>query len=342
MTRIPLSFIHEYRDRHGKLRRYVRRPGQKRVPLPGVPGSAQFNEAYQAALAGLPHKPKQMSQGSLAALAAQFFLSVEFSNLKPASQTAYRTALAPILHRHGHRLVCDMPREAAHKIIQEIGAKRPGMANLTRAVLRRMFAFSVKLGHRETNPFQAVARYKLGSHHTWTDDQLAAFEARWPLGTRERLAYALLLYTGQRAGDVAAMKRADIRNDTIHVIQEKTNQELYLALHPALIRAIKAGPANGLSILGDRHGRPLKATARLSNLIQRAAKEAGLPPICRAHGLRKAALRRLAEHGSTSKQIQAVSGHRTLTEVERYTRQADQRRLARAAIETLPDEGSGG
>jgi hypothetical protein len=37
--------------------------------------------------------------------------------------------------------------------------------------------------------------------HTWTDAEIAQFERRWPLGTRE-LAFALLLYTGQRGGDV--------------------------------------------------------------------------------------------------------------------------------------------
>ena len=73
-------------------------------------------------------------------------------------------------------------------------------------------------------------------------------------------------------------------------------------------------------------------------LISVAAKAAGLPPECVAHGLRKAALRRLAEHGATSKEMQAVSGHKTLTEIERYTRQADQQRLARAAIGILPDK----
>jgi integrase len=76
----------------------------------------------------------------------------------------------------------------------------------------------------------------------------------------------------------------------------------------------------------------------LSTLIRKAAKKAGLPAECVAHGLRKAALRRLAEHGSTTKQIQAVSGHRTLTEIERYTRQAEQQRLAKAAIALLPDK----
>jgi hypothetical protein len=35
--------------------------------------------------------------------------------------------------------------------------------------------------------------------------------------------------------------------------------------------------------------------------------------------------------------MQAVSGHKTLAEIERYTHAADQQRLAKAAIGVLPD-----
>jgi integrase len=62
------------------------------------------------------------------------------------------------------------------------------------------------------------------------------------------------------------------------------------------------------------------------------ADEAGLPERCVFHGLRKAALTRLAEAGCTVHQIAAVSGHKTLKEIERYTKAADQRRLAREAL----------
>jgi integrase len=133
------------------------------------------------------------------------------------------------------------------------------------------------------------------------------------------------------------MRRSDIRSGTIHVMQGKTKTELYVALHPALERALKAGPSKGIYLIGDRAGRPI-TRAWLSILVQKAAGKAGLPRECVAHGLRKAALRRLAEYGSTTKQIQAVSGHRSLSEVERYTRQAEQQRLAKAAIALLPDK----
>jgi integrase len=64
-----------------------------------------------------------------------------------------------------------------------------------------------------------------------------------------------------------------------------------------------------------------------------ACKAAGLPRECTFHGLRKAACRRLAEAGCTVHEIAAISGHASLREVERYTKAADQAKLARAAME---------
>jgi integrase len=116
-----------------------------------------------------------------------------------------------------------------------------------------------------------------------------------------------------------------------------TTNELLIPVHPALARALQAGPVVGMThIITDTRGRPMRS---LTELIEAAVKRAGLPARCVAHGLRKAALRRLAEHGSTTKEIAAVSGHRSLSEIERYTARADQAGLARAAIAKLPDEG---
>jgi integrase len=336
MTKIRLAYVHEYRDRHGRLRRYVRRPGSRRVALPGLPGSPEFMQTYQDAITGPVTRPHTPKVGTLAALAAEFFSSTEFANLRPSSQATYRLALGPILAQDGHRLVRDLLPDKARKIVQEIGANRPAMANLTRAVLRRLFSFAMSIGQRRDNPFDAVPKYKIGTHHTWTDEQLAAYEVRWPLGTRERLAFDLLLYSAQRVGDVVRMQRSDIRNSVVTVVQQKTGVEVFVPLHPALARSIKAGPSKGIYLVGDKNGRPV-ARRTLTVLISVAAKAAGLPAECVAHGLRKAALRRLAEHGATSKEMQAISGHRSLAEIERYTQQADQRRLAKAAIRTLPD-----
>jgi integrase len=60
-----------------------------------------------------------------------------------------------------------------------------------------------------------------------------------------------------------------------------------------------------------------------------------LPKHCVAHGLRKAACRRLAEAGCSSKVIAAISGHLSLREVERYTRAAEQKRMAQLGMAAL-------
>jgi integrase len=338
LATLKLPYVHEYRDRHGKLRRYVRRSGFPRVSLPGSPGSPEFMAIYQEAIAGIaPAQPSRCGAGILGNLVTDFFRSAEFANLKPSSQAVYRVVLGTLVKAHGHRLARDLPTTKARKIIEEIGTNRPGMANLTRSIFRRVMGYAVSTGIRNDNPLAGVPRYRLGTRHTWTDDEIAAFENCWQLGTRERLAFSLLLYTAQRGGDVVKMRRSDLKNGVIRIVQQKTGAEVSIPIHPALARVLKAGPANGFYLIGDLHGRPLRR-ATLTRLIGEAAKKAGLPPKCVAHGLRKAALRRLAEHGSTTKEIAAVSGHRTLTEIERYTAQADQGRLSKSAIDKLPDE----
>jgi integrase len=273
MTRIKLEYVHEYRDRHGKVRRYVRRRGFRAMPLPGLPGSPEFMQAYQDAISGPAVRLRKPKAGTLAALAADFFNSTEFANLKPSSQATYRLTLGPVLERDGHRLVRDLPADKARKIIQEIGANRPAMANLTRAVLRRMFSFAVTIGQRRDNPFNAVPKYKLGTHHTWSDNQLSAYEKCWPLGTRQRLAFDVLLYSAQRVGDVVRMQRSDIRNGVMTIVQQKTGAEVFVPLHPALARSIKAGPAKGLYLIGDKNGRPITRRS-LTRLIMVAARAA--------------------------------------------------------------------
>jgi hypothetical protein len=227
MTSIRLPYVQEYRDRHGKVRRYFRRPGFQRVTLPGTPGSPQFMAAYKSALADerLQIRRKH-GDGTVGDLVASFYQSAAFDNLKPSSQRAYRHILDRFAEKDGHRLVRDMPRRVAVSIIEEIGATRPGAANLTLKVMRRLFAYAVKKELRSDNPFAGIETYKLGTHHTWTDAEIAAYEAVWPVGTRQRLAFDLLLYTGQRVGDVAAWRRSDVRNAEIHFVQEKAGSPL--------------------------------------------------------------------------------------------------------------------
>jgi hypothetical protein len=330
--KLKLPYVHLYRS-NGKLYYYVRRKGLPNVRLEGLPGTAAFMASYQNALASAPpRRDAKWCVGTLGKLAADFYESGEFSNLKPNSKSQYFRVLDPLVMKHGHRPAATMPAEVATRIIQEIGCTRPGMANLTRSVMHRV----MKHGKIVPNPFDGIPAYEKIPHHTWTNGELAAFEARWPLGTRQRLAYALLLYTGQRTGDVAKMLREHISDGCIRVIQQKTGADLSIPIHPNLQAALKAGPAHIRYLVTNLHGRPFNS-GTLKDMLKRAVAAAGLADNCVPHGLRKAMMRRLAESGGTA-EIAAASGHKTGKEIARYTAAADQRLLSRKAIGKLADE----
>jgi integrase len=336
MAKLDLPYVKQYRDHTGVMRRYFRRAGNTLGVLPGDIGSTEFMEAYQVFL-GSKERPgsARAYPGTFGRLILDFYKSVEFANLKPNSQDAYRAVLEPLAAKHGHKRLALLNRDAARTMIQRIGDKRPAMANLTKNVLARVFRVAVDSEQWHVNPFARLPSYKGGTHHTWTEAELLTFEKRWPLGTRERLAYALLLYTGQRVGDVVKMHWRDVVANEIHLAQEKTDTALRVPIHSEITRAVRAMPARSLSLFAGKRGGALKRGDSLSMVIRKAVRLAGLPPRCKAHGLRKAIMRRLAEADVSSKSIAAVSGHKTLKEVERYTAAAEQPKLARNAMKAL-------
>ena len=173
---------------------------------------------------------------------------------------------------------------------------------------------------------------KSDGHHTWTEDEIAAFEARHPIGSKPRLALALGLYTAQRRSDVVRIGRQHIRDSVLTVRQQKTGATLAIPVHPDLAAIISATPPGHLTLLTTKSGKGYSGND-FNNQFRAWCNAAGLPTHCVFHGLRKAALTRLADAGCTAHEIAAISGHRTLKEVEHYTRGADQARLARAAME---------
>lgn len=169
----------------------------------------------------------------------------------------------------------------------------------------------------------------------WDEPHIQAFEARHPVGTKARLALALLLYTAQRRGDVIRMGRQHIKGGLIAVTQSKTGSSLSIPIHPELASVIAATPTQHLTLLTTAYGAAF-TPAGFGNWFRDRCAEAGLPTGYNAHGLRKAACRRLAEAGCSTLEIMAISGHRNLEEVETYVRSANQVRLGRQAMARLP------
>jgi integrase len=156
--------------------------------------------------------------------------------------------------------------------------------------------FAIEAGIRTDDPTLGVkhAKIKTDGFRTWSEEDIAVFEAAHPIGTRARLALALLLGTGQRRGDLVKMGRQHVRGDKIAVWQSKTKTPLMLPIGVELRRAIDATPAEHLTFLTTVHGRPFTA-AGFTNWFRDMCNEAGLPNGLSAHGLRNAVCRRLAE-----------------------------------------------
>lgn len=127
------------------------------------------------------------------------------------------------------------------------------------------------------------------------------------------------------------MGRQHIRDGLLHVRQQKTGAELLIPVHSDLRTIIDATSSDHLTFLVTGSGKPYSGDD-FSEQFRAWCDAAGLSSECSFHGLRKAACRRLAEAGCSANEIAAISGHATLKEVERYTKAADQARMARNAM----------
>jgi integrase len=216
--------------------------------------------------------------------------------------------------------------------------------------LRAMFRWAMAEGRVPDDPTLGVTRAKVKStgYKTFSEDYIARFEATHPIGTKARLAFALLLYTGQRRSDVVKMgrqhlvKSADWTHGTLVVDQQKTEgteqSHLEVPVHPQLREIIDSTPMIGVkTFLVTRLGHPYTAPG-FGNWFRELCNQAECPDVS-AHGLRKAAARRLVEIGCSANQIASITGHASLSEVQRYTKAADRKRMAREAMTKLIEGG---
>lgn len=329
MTKIDLPFVSSFVDRRGTRRWRFRRKGSPSVMIHGAPGSPQFMAEYHAAMAA-KHPPvgsERTIPGSLSDALVRYYASADWRELKLQTQRNRRA----ILERY-RALGGDLPLKLLNRatVVRWLDRiERPHAANNTLKALRGFMRFASDRGLVRADPTQGLRKRKVSSSgfHTWSEDEIATYENTWPLGTRPRLALALLLYTGQRRGDVVRMGPQHVRDGWLRVVQGKTGTSLQIPVTPPLEAAIDAYPAKGLAFLMTELGAPY-TPAGFGNAFRDWCKAAGLADHCRAHGLRKAAATRLADAGCSAHQIMAITGHRTVSEVQRYTAASDQKRLA--------------
>ena len=274
-------FVEFFRDRHGKPRLYFRRDRRlPRIRLPGVVGSPEFNRAYEDALAGRLSnptlaRPAVAAQGTIEALVRSYMQTREYRDLRQTTKAGYASRLEAIRTKHGHRLVAEMTRERIVKAFLDPYADRPGAALSMLKMLRILIKHAIMLGWLQHDPSLGIKRPKQGEVRSWSDAELSRFEAHWPVGTKERLAFGLMLYTGQRRSDVHRMVWADVTGETIRVVQQKTGAKLTIPFHADLRDHLCGNAARACRDPHDRVRSPVHC-GRVQRLHARCHQGGGL------------------------------------------------------------------
>jgi integrase len=327
-------YVHAFIDRNGHPRHYFRRRGYKQVALPGLPYSPQFIAAYEKALAGAPtliganrHDPNIVD-----AVITAYLNSRSFTELAATTQRMRRALLKRFCAEHGDKRLAMMEPRHVAKLLEQFDAHP--QRNMLKA-LRGLIGFAIAERTIDADPTIGckLKRAKnTGGFKPWTEENVAAFKAKHPSGSKARLALALLICTGLRRGDVVLLGRQHIRHSVISLKTSKTGSQIDLPVLPELQVELEQAPI-GMTFLTGSRGQPFTPDAFAFWFRQRCL-EAGLRGLS-SHGLRKLAATRLAEHGATAHELMAVFGWTTLREAERYTKAANRKTLASGVMRKL-------
>jgi integrase len=355
-VRIDFPYLMADKDRHGSPRLYVRKHGRK-VRIRAKPGSEAFAQTYADALVALEHGTgdkgdvvKGAAAGTLGWLAARYFASTEFRGLDAKSQTTRRRIIESCLREPRKPASQDLMRDcpvsgvsAVHvKMLRDRKAATPGAANNRRKYLSSMFGWAVEGGLMRMNPAREVRRlrYATSGFHTWTVDEVRQYEARHPIGTKARLALALLLFFGVRRQDVVTLGRQLVKAGWLRMIPRKTRHKRLDVSHkpvlPVLADIIARSPTGKMNFLETEYGKAFTANG-FGGWFRDRCDDAGLPH-CSAHGLRKAGATIAAENGATDRQLMALYDWTSEKQANVYTAAANRKKLAGEAGRLLASD----
>ena len=347
-----LLFLEHRRTQHGKWVWYFRRdrrPGTPRIRLPDLYGTPEFMAAYQAALAGgaVETVTGKAVANSIKWLIDKYRDCDSWKNLGGATRKARELIFRDLIGKRGDDPVIKLNEDAVKKYMK---TKTLSMANTALNALRVMFDWAVAEKLLNKNPAAAIEYLKAlknpdpdaeEGHKTWTEEDCSRFEATYPLGTLERLAYTVFLYTGLRVSDACRVgyQHVNKQDGVIQIRNQKTGAVVWFPILPPLREALDATRHGELTwIIGPR-GRPW-GKAHLGDWFSEAAKKAGLVN-CTAHGLRKAAATRCANAGASEEKLKALFGWTRSETAAKYTRKANKKRLAIEAAQGLIRDFSG-
>ena len=343
LNRVLPRYASAFIDVRGKERIRLRKTGWKTHYAKAAPGTPEFTEEYKQ---WEQHGKVVVGQakvrpGSFDDLISRFYRTPKWRDLSASTKITYRGELERFRAQYGNRLVSGMQAKHVDALLG-LMQETPSAANNLRKRLQQLFKYAIRLGWRTDNPCAAVETLKTrkGGFKTWQEDQIAAYEAAHPVGTMARLAFDLALYTAQRRSDICFMGPQHVENGKIRVKQLKTGKTLLIPIHPELAKSIAATDSGHLAYIVSTRGAPYTKES-LGTWFAKQAKAAGVQSYS-LHGLRKAASRRMAELGLSNQLIKSITGHSSDSEVARYTRDAEQERMADLAMEILANRKNPG
>ncbi len=336
-------FVTRDTDRRGNVRLYFRRPGEPKVRLPGPEGSPEFHAAYADALAG--RKPAQpspsrgfgKSDGSFEWLVEAYTRSPAWGRLDEKTRVARRGIMKALVAEYGDLPFAKMTARNCRSIRDRAGSTHGG--NNRVKILRALFKFAIEEELAEENPAAEVPMLSTASDgfHSWTLEEVEAFERTYPVGTTARLALAIMLYTGQRRSDAIRLGPQHLHDGWLIFTQHKNRNrkpvKMAIPIMPQLAEIIAATATGPATFIVSERGTPFTDKS-FGMRFRRWCDSAGLKH-CSAHGLRKATAGRLAELGCSDHEIMAITGHSKSAQVAAYTVGANRRRLAESAMARL-------
>ena len=352
MAILRLRYVHSFVDKTGHVRFYFRYK-RERWPLPGQPGSAEFSARYDELrrehVASGRNTNVAFGPNSLGLVIEKFLASEDFTSKAYNTRRQYRQVLDRLKEICGRALIADLREEHVREIRSKFlpsydadGKQRGGTFTADESVMLLsmlwMFAkehLAIRLGPNPTADVRKLHRRKF-EHEPWPDDVIEKFEAEARPKPNARLALLLLLYTGQRAGDVAAMRWDQYDGRGIAVRQQKTGEPLWIPCHSRLRDALDNAGRRSEFILTTQLKSGYSAGA-FCNMIADGTVQIGAKEYT-AHGLRANAAIALVEAGCTLHQVMAILGHRTFKMAMHYTRRAAQKQLAQEAIDRLEQQ----
>lgn len=273
---------------------------------------------------------RSSGDGTFGQLWTLYRASPSWDKLSTATKKQRDNLIKPALARAGNQPLEVWTRKFIIASCDARGAT-PAQARNFLGTLRALYKWALSREHVETDPTVGVKveRIRGDGFHTWTAAELERFEQYWQVGTRERLAYDLMLWTGLRRGDAARVGPQHVIDGSIVLDTAKTGQGVSIRILPPLLRSLAATPHGATSFVTKEDGEPMVKEG-FGNWFGEACREAGVPGS--AHGLRKALAVKLAESGASDREIGAILGNEM---AKIYAKKASVPKLSNAAMERL-------